>query len=249
MARIVKFNEGDTLITEGDEDTAAYLIRNGWLRVTRNGTKKPAAVLGPGEIVGELGLAGTVGKRTATVTALTDGSVEQIDRGTLIRLVNGPGSRLVPLLAALFSRLQNTLLETGEQEEEANAPVLAEIEGISDGARRALCNRIHHITRLPWVCGAYRTPLSVTDLFRPQQHVDVQLADDGPLMREQVIQIEAAEKGGLQLHLLHHGDYCELNEERLGYGNTPDVLPLNPGTHELAFGPVDKPYRFTIRVP
>lgn len=247
MARIVEFKEGDTLITEGDEDTAAYLIRNGWLQVKRTGTDKPAAVLGPGEIVGELGLAGMTGKRTATVTALTDGSVEQIDRGTLIRLVNGPGSRLVPLLAALFSRLQTTLLETAETE--ADAPALAEIEGTNAAARRALCNRAHQLTHLPWICGAYRSPLSVTDLFRPRQHVDVQLADDGPLLREQVIQIEASETGGLQLRLLNHGDFCELDEERIGYGNVPDIMPLTPGTHELAFGPADKPYRFKLRVP
>lgn len=247
MARIVQFKEGDTLITEGDEDTAAYLIRNGWLQVSRKGADKPAAVLGPGEIVGELGLAGMVGKRIASVTALTDGSVEQIDRGTLIRLVNGPGSRLVPLLAALFSRLQTTLLEHAQEDEDA--PVYAEIEGDNAAAKRALCNRAHQLTHLPWVCGAYRSPLSVTDLFRPRQQVDVQLADDGPLLREQVVQIEEAEDGDLQLRLLHHGDFCELDEERLGYGNIPDVAPLTPGTHELAFGPSDKPYRFKLRIP
>jgi len=248
MARTMEFSEGDVLMGQGDDDTAAYLVQDGWLQV-RHKTASGAlatSTLGPGEIVGELGLAGIVNQRTATVTALTDGSVEIIDRGALIRLVNGPGNRLVPLLAALFSRLQDSLID--EPELDDTMVMHARIEGLNGKARRALCNRPRMITRLPWVFGTYSGPASVTDLFQPRTHVDVKLAGEGRAIRACHVQIETAEEKGLQLHLMNHGDFCELNDERIGYGNVPVIVPLPVGEYILAFGQLADPYRFAIRI-
>jgi len=248
MARTMEFSEGDVLMGQGDDDTAAYLIQDGWLQV-RHKTASGAfatSTLGPGEIVGELGLAGIVKQRTATVTALTDGSVEIIDRGALIRLVNGPGNRLVPLLAALFSRLQDSLIE--EPELDDTMVMHARIEGLNGKAKRALCNQPRMITRLPWAFGAYSGPASVTDLFQARTRVDVKLAGEGRAIRACHVQIEAAEEKGLQLHLMNHGDFCELNDARIGYGNAPAIAPLSVGEHTLAFGQSTDPYRFIIRI-
>jgi len=251
MARILPFKEGDTLIAEGEEDTAAYLIQSGWVQVRR---KKPGGAidtftLGPGEIIGELGLAGLVSSRTATVTALTDGDVEIIDRGSLIRLVNGPGSKLTPLLAALFSRLRLALASENEEAELDDTMVMyARLEGLNHPARQALCNQPRMVTRLPWVFGAHMPPQSVTDLFRQQQQVDVMLTSSGNAIREQHLCIEAAESGGLQLRLMQFGDFCELNDERIGYGKTEAIVPLPRGKHTLAFGDQINPYRFSLQV-
>lgn len=249
MARMLTFKQGELLMGEGDQDTAAYLIKSGWLQVGRNRGKdiEPVATLGPGEIVGELGLAGPVNGRTASVIALTDGEAEIIDRGTLIRLVNGPGNRLVPLLSALFSRLQSLLRER-EQASDAKEKIWAEITGDSPDACRALCNRSWKVTHLPWVFGAHRGPQSVTDLFRERPAIDVQLADSNLMLREQHVQIEEADHG-LQLRLLRHGDFCELDEERIGFGSAPLVAPLPPGEHLLAFGNPNRPYRFILSIP
>jgi hypothetical protein len=246
MARKLQFKEGETLIGQGEEETAAYLIQDGWLQVRRQhaGGKIFVATLGPGEIVGELGLAGVASKRTATVIALTDGSLEIVDRGALIRLVNGPGSRLVPLLAALFSRLQDTLIEESEQDD--TLVMYAKIKGLEPKAMRALCNQQRMITHLPWTFGAYSGPLSVTDLFRPRSRVDVKLADDSRLIREKHVQIEATEEGGLQLRLIQHGDYCELDGERIGFGKIPITVPLPAGKHTLIFGNPNDPCLFSI---
>jgi len=248
MARTMEFLEGDVLMGQGDDDTAAYLIQDGWLQVRRKTASGALATstLGPGEIVGELGLAGIVKQRTATITALTDGSVEMIDRGALIRLVNGPGNRLVPLLAALFSRLQDSLID--EPELDDTMVMHARLEGMNDKAKRALCNQPRMITRLPWVFGAYAGPASVTDLFQPRTHVDVKLAGEGRAIRTYHAQVEAAEEKGLQLHLMNHGDFCELNGERIGYGNIPAIVPLPAGEYTLVFGQQVDPYRFAIRI-
>jgi len=248
MARILEFSEGDVLMGQGDDDTAAYLIQDGWLQVRRKTADGALATtaLGPGEIVGELGLAGIVKQRTATVTALTDGSVEIIDRGALIRLVNGPGNRLMPLLAALFSRLQDSLIE--EPELDDTMVMYARLEGLNDKGKRALCNHPRMITRLPWVFGAYSGPVSVTDLFQARTRVDVKLAGEGRAIRVCHVQIEAAEEKGLQLHLMNHGDFCDLNDIHIGHGNTPAIVPLPVGEHTLTFGQVADPYRFAIRI-
>ncbi|MDQ7012050.1 MAG: cyclic nucleotide-binding domain-containing protein [Mariprofundaceae bacterium] len=252
MATIMKFREGEQLIGQGDADTAAYLIQSGWLQVR---CQKPdgsidVTTLGPGEVVGELGLAGVVATRTATVTALTDGEVEVIDRGALIRLVNGPGRRLTPLLAALFSRLQTSLLDHDYEVdyEDDTAVMYARIEGMNPKSRQALCNQPCMITHLPWVFGAYAPPQSVTDLFRKRHHVDVKLAGASKLIREDHITIEAAEAGGLQLRLAQHGDFCELDEERVGYGKQDMVVPLPRGRHVLVFGEQVDPYQFSLQV-
>ena len=251
MARMLPFKEGDVLIAEGDEDTAAYLIHKGWLQVSRARASKRASPirLGPGNIVGELGLAGRAPRRTATVTALTDGEVEVIDRGTLIRLVNGPGSRLTPLLAALLARLQALLIDQDRDDAlDDETPPFATLEGLNPFSAQALCNQSCAITHLPWVFGAHTPPQSVTDLFRDEVPPDVVLAEGTKLIRAHHLAIEAAEDGGLQLHLMHYGDYCMLDEERVAYGKAPAIVPLAPGTHILAFGLPADPYRFRLNV-
>ncbi|MDX8401782.1 MAG: cyclic nucleotide-binding domain-containing protein [Mariprofundaceae bacterium] len=251
MAKIIQFREGQPIIQQGAEDTAAYLVRQGWLQVRRRRSNGQVVTheIGPGEIIGELGLAGQVPCRTATVTALTDGEMEVIDRGALIRLVNGPGSSLTPLLAALFSRLKSALVD--EERDwllDDTVVMLARIDGANELARQALCNRPRIVSHLPWVFGAWQPPQGVTDLFRDRVQADVRLANAGRVIRERHVAIEEADDGGLQLHLFQHGDFCELDDERIGYGRTDCIVPLPPGRHLLRFGEPAAPYAFTVNV-
>jgi len=250
MANIVTFKEGETLIGQGDEETIAYLITSGWVEVRR--VKSNGAIdistLQAGEIVGELGLAGLSAQRTATVSALTDVEVEVIDRGALIRLVNGPGNRLTPLLAALFSRLQTALAEENDDELDDTFVSYAKLEGLNPPAKQALCNQPRIVCRLPWVFGAFRPPQSVTDLFREHKRIDVKLAGCSKLIREEHVVIEPAKDGGLQLRVVDHGDYCMLDDERVGYGKTEAIAPLSVGKHLLEFGDRINPFKFSINV-
>ena len=250
MAHIMDFKEGDVLMGQGDEDTAAYLIKSGWLEVHRvqlDG-KVNISTLQAGEIVGELGLAGLAHQRTATVIALTDGEVEVIDRGTLIRLVNMPGGALAPLLAALFSRLQTALIEKDPDELDDTFIPFARLEGISDNAKQALCNQPKMVGSLPWVFGAYHPPQTVTDLFKDPKRIDVKLTGCSLQVHEEHILIEAAEEGGLQLRVLNYGDYCELDEVPINYNKHESTLPLSVGEHTLKFGDRTNPFEFSLRV-
>jgi len=247
----MQFHKGDILMQQGDEGDAAYLIQEGWLEVSRRenvGKRHHISRLGPGEIAGELALTGAANKRTATVSALTDGRAEIIDRGSLIRLVNGPGNRLMPLLGALFSRLQSTLIDA-DTEVKKNSPSHGTLRGVNSKAKRTLCNTSCRISQLPWVFGAHINPVSVTELFSNRHVPDVRLPDEGRKLREQHLSIEACPEGGLQLRVMNHGDYCVLDEERIGYGSVPDVVRLSPGHHELTFGQMGDPFIFNIEIP
>ncbi|MDQ6971774.1 MAG: cyclic nucleotide-binding domain-containing protein [Mariprofundaceae bacterium] len=250
MARTLHFHKGDILINQGDDGDSAYLIQEGWLQVLRKGMHRNqlTSSLGPGEIAGELALTGVARKRTATVRALTDGCAEIIDRGVLIRLVNGPGTRLMPLLGALFTRLQDSLVDpvVKAKSESVSHAVLS---GINDKARRTLCNTTCCVSQLPWVFGAYMHPVSVTELFGGRSMPDVRLPGEDRKIREHHLQIEARTSGGLQLRIMNHGDYCMLDEQRIGYCSTPDVVELSPGKHAISFGQISDPYVFAIEVP
>jgi hypothetical protein len=250
MANIMEFKEGDTLIGQGEEDTVAYLIKSGWVEVRRE--KRDGAIqvftLQAGEIVGELGLAGFSPQRTATVIALTDGEVEVIDRGALIRLVNGPGRHLTPLLAALFSRLQTILVQEDPCDLDDTAVSYARLEGLNAAARQALCNQPRIVCCLPWVFGACNPPQSVTDLFREPKCIDVKLAGCSQLVHEEHIIIEASEGGGLQLRMAQHRDFCELDDERVGHGSVNTTIPLTKGKHTLTFGDQVTPFKFSLQV-
>jgi hypothetical protein len=250
MANIMTFKEGDTLIGRGDRDSVAYLIKSGWVEVhlKKHNGEIEVFTLQAGEIVGELGLAGLSHQRTATVIALTDGEVEVIDQGALIRLVNGPGSRLTPLLAALFSRLRTALIEDDPYDLDDTFVSYAKLEGINAPARQALCNQPRMVSRLPWVFGAIRPPQSVTDLFREPKRIDVKLAGCSKLVREEHIVIETSEDGGLQLRVVEYGDYCELDDERVGYGKTDATAPLTVGKHTLSLGDRNNPFIFSLQV-
>ncbi|XP_064364220.1 cGMP-dependent protein kinase 1-like [Dromaius novaehollandiae] len=68
---------GDTVLAEGDEGTAMYVVAEGQLSVSQHG--RPLRTLGPGDVFGELAILYHC-QRTATVRALTAVRLWAIDR-------------------------------------------------------------------------------------------------------------------------------------------------------------------------
>jgi CRP/FNR family cyclic AMP-dependent transcriptional regulator len=92
----VRIRAGEVVIKKGDRSDALYLVVEGTLRVIDVG-----ATIGPGTVIGEIGVLSSTGARTATVTALSDCVLGRISARDFRRLYDTDpalGLRLVRLI-------------------------------------------------------------------------------------------------------------------------------------------------------
>src|SRR4051794_9900246 len=118
VARRRKFTRGEIVFHEHDPADTMHLIVKGHFVVrtqTQLGDRAILAVLGPGEMFGELSLIGGEDpRRTATVAALEAGEthcVHRIDFDGLRRKHPETGEVLIAILAGQVKRLSRHLLE------------------------------------------------------------------------------------------------------------------------------------------
>ncbi|GIG21384.1 transcriptional regulator [Cellulomonas chitinilytica] len=101
---------GDTLFHEGDPGDRLYVVREGKIKLGRrsnDGRENLLAVLGPGEMFGELSLFDP-GPRTATATVVADAVVLELGHTELVRWLHDKPSVAQQLLQALARRLRRT---------------------------------------------------------------------------------------------------------------------------------------------
>ncbi|CAN5287620.1 hypothetical protein BH24CHL7_BH24CHL7_10950 [soil metagenome] len=93
-AKIEAMRDGQVIIRQGDKADRFYLIVEGEVDVTQSDAGGPPRVLrrlGAGKVFGEIGLLSGV-PRTASVTAVTGGTLVALDKSPFLRLVGaGPG--------------------------------------------------------------------------------------------------------------------------------------------------------------
>lgn len=106
----VNLERGDVLFTEGDPGDHMYVISAGKVKLGHtapDGRESLIAVLGAGEMLGELSLFDP-GPRTATASALTEVTVLGLGHDDLKPWLTGRPDLAVELLAALARRLRRT---------------------------------------------------------------------------------------------------------------------------------------------
>ncbi len=109
LARIT-VPRGDVLFHEGEPGDSLYVIRSGAVKLgqrSSDGRENLIAVLGPGELLGELSLFDP-GARTATATAVSDVEVLQMGPDELTRWLASTPVVAEHLLRALARRLRRT---------------------------------------------------------------------------------------------------------------------------------------------
>jgi CRP/FNR family transcriptional regulator, cyclic AMP receptor protein len=107
---IAEFSRGATLFSEGEPGDRLYIVTQGKIKLGRSATdgrENLLAVLGPGEMFGELSLFDP-GPRTATATAVTAGVLSSIGHDDLQPLLLARPEVAGRLLAALARRLRRT---------------------------------------------------------------------------------------------------------------------------------------------
>jgi CRP/FNR family cyclic AMP-dependent transcriptional regulator len=101
---------GRTLFNEGDPGDSLYVVTEGKIKLGRtaaDGRENLLAILGPGEMFGELSLFDP-GPRTATATAVTDAAVLGLGHDDLQPWLTGRPEVASHLLRALAQRLRRT---------------------------------------------------------------------------------------------------------------------------------------------
>lgn len=105
----VSFDAGATIISEGDEGVAAYIIVSGRCEVFHTVDGKPRTLrhMGPGEVFGEAAIL-SPGPRTASVVAREPTSLLVIDRAELQAEVGALKPWLAKVLRTLASRFRDS---------------------------------------------------------------------------------------------------------------------------------------------
>ncbi len=109
MAR-TRMERGDVLFHEGDRGDRLYVIAEGKIKLGRSsvdGRENLLAILGPGEMFGELSLFDP-GPRTATATAIAETQILGLGHEQLREFLAGRPGVAATLLAALARRLRRT---------------------------------------------------------------------------------------------------------------------------------------------
>jgi CRP/FNR family cyclic AMP-dependent transcriptional regulator len=104
------FSRGDIIFDEGDQGTKLYAVIEGKVKLARtapDGRENLQAVLGPGEMFGELSLFDPK-PRTAGAVALTDTVLASLAHEELRPWITGRPDVAVQLLQALAQRLRRT---------------------------------------------------------------------------------------------------------------------------------------------
>jgi CRP/FNR family cyclic AMP-dependent transcriptional regulator len=104
LANEVEFTDGQTVTREGDLGDAFYVIVDGRLSVSRNGSA--VRELGPGDFLGEISLVD--GRpRTATTTALGPVDALVIRRPAFLELMDTFGAVRLGIVMALTDRIRS----------------------------------------------------------------------------------------------------------------------------------------------
>ena len=105
-----RMERGDVLFHEGDQGDKLYVIVEGKIKLGRtsaDGRENLLAILGPGEMFGELSLFDP-GPRTATATAIAEPQILGLSNEQLQRFITARPYVAGTLLAALARRLRRT---------------------------------------------------------------------------------------------------------------------------------------------
>jgi signal transduction histidine kinase len=134
-ADAVEVDAGDVLAGEGDPGDALFVIVSGELQVVKRSrtTDVPIALLGPGEIVGEMSIFESL-PRMASVRAVSPTRVIRIGRDEVVDLVSTRPSATMSMLRTVMGRLRGTEAMLREREK------LAALGTLSAGLAHELNN-------------------------------------------------------------------------------------------------------------
>jgi CRP/FNR family transcriptional regulator, cyclic AMP receptor protein len=116
--RIVEIKSGDTFFSQGDAADSVFYLQKGRAKLTvvsQNGKEATITLLSDGDFVGEESLAGVVGLRLATATAVNSCTALKISRLEMIRVMHDEHSFADVFLKFLLARSMRTQADLVDQ--------------------------------------------------------------------------------------------------------------------------------------
>lgn len=115
MGESLRYRVGERLFEAGEEGDSAFVIISGEVGVVIpvDGSEQTVAVLGQGEIFGEIA-ALTQQQRTSAIVARSELSVLRLDRPTILNLMREFPDIALELIRVMADRLRVTSLELAE---------------------------------------------------------------------------------------------------------------------------------------
>ncbi|MBF0494308.1 MAG: cyclic nucleotide-binding domain-containing protein, partial [Candidatus Omnitrophica bacterium] len=162
------YENGKTIITEGEKGDEAYLIKSGTVKVMlKDGT---VVRRGEGELIGEMALLSEDGKRTATVTAGEPGGVEVlvIKKDTFLRMIRN--------CPALYKAVAEKIEERYRALAESYLRVSPEESAPDSAAFRALVRLKSSRENLPMP--------EMVERLKKERFLDIRYGGEGTLLNE-----------------------------------------------------------------
>lgn len=147
MPRALTYAPGEAIFREGETGSCAYLVERGQVEISKqaNGSRRVLAVLGPGELFGELApIDGE--RRSATALALCETEVLPLSRAQLDTKIDEADPLVTLLLRLILDRLRSTQRAAECDEGEAqrfDAGVDPHQNAAYETARARAIERIH----------------------------------------------------------------------------------------------------------
>src|SRR5271170_7841272 len=116
--RIVQIKPKQAFFSQGSPSDSVFYLQKGRAKLTvvsSNGKEATITLLGAGDFVGEESLAGVVGLRMATATAITTCTALKIERQEMIRVMHEEHSFSDLFLAFLLARSMRTQADLVDQ--------------------------------------------------------------------------------------------------------------------------------------
>jgi EAL domain-containing protein (putative c-di-GMP-specific phosphodiesterase class I) len=110
-ATTIEFTQGETIFNKDDMGSCAYLIESGEVEVLNGG--KALAILGPGEIFGEMAIIDG-STRAATARAMSRCTLLEVSKTQLNERIEDSDTVVKFLISVLLTRLRDTLSDSGE---------------------------------------------------------------------------------------------------------------------------------------
>lgn len=252
MEFIKTFKPGEIVIKEGSKSTSAYIILTGTAKVTKRIGKKEIkmAILGPKQVFGEMGLIDNR-PRSATITAITELTVREINNAQFNNLLLTKPAVIIPILKNFFEKLRQASKMLAERtaytyvasEKEKTLEVL--MEGQTLEAKDVLGNKTLRIVKFPFLIGRISAVRPETDVFHNN---DLAIQEEKPYMISRNHLAIKNERGSIWIEDRGSTFGTIVNGKEIGGNSDEHQIMLDKDENQLIIGTAQSRYIFLIRL-